>query len=132
MQQYELAVLLHPDLEIDIQTPLERLEKDITGSGGKIIKRDDWGKRKLAYPINKHTFAIYFFYILETEPNKVDALEQSLRLNNEVIRHLIVKFDPSTETDDEDEEGDSKKTKSVKESKSDTSEDKAKETSKDE
>ncbi|MEX0668727.1 MAG: 30S ribosomal protein S6 [Candidatus Saccharimonadales bacterium] len=123
MQQYELAVLLHPDLEIDIQTPLQRLEKDIASSGGKIVKRDDWGKRKLAYPINNHTFAIYLFYILEVEPTKVDSLEQQLRLNDEIIRHLVVKFDPSTETDDEDEkEASKKKTKPVKkEAKKETS-----------
>ncbi len=105
MQKYELAVLLHPDLEIDIETPLKQLEKEISTSGGKIIKRDDWGKRKLAYPINKHNFAIYFFYVLEMESTKVEDLEQALKLNDQVIRHLVVKFNPDSELLDSDDEG---------------------------
>ena len=53
MELYELVVLLHPDLEIDIDKPLKKLEKIISDQDGKIAKMDNWGKRKLAYPIQK-------------------------------------------------------------------------------
>ena len=48
---YELTVLLHPDLEIDLEKPLKKVEKIITDNGGKITKKDEWGKKRLAYPI---------------------------------------------------------------------------------
>ena len=61
MPEYELAVLLHPDLEIDQAKPLSKIEQLISSGDGTIVARDDWGKRKLAYPIKKQQYAIYYF-----------------------------------------------------------------------
>ncbi len=92
MTQYELAVILHPDLEIDLEKPLKKIEKFITESDGKVVNRDDWGKRKLAYPIKKQGFGLYFIYLLDLPPSAVNRLEKNLNIADEVIRHLLVKY----------------------------------------
>lgn len=90
MRPYELVVLLHPDLEIDVDTPIAKLEKLIAATGGKITKRDNWGKKRLAYPINKQQFAVYVYFELQLEPTKVRDLENTLRITEEVMRFLTV------------------------------------------
>ena len=97
MQEYELAIVLHPDLEIDQAKPLGKIEKLIQSAEGKIVARDDWGKRKLAYPINKQQFGLYFFYQLELPTAALGELEHNLAITNEVLRHMIVKLLPLPE-----------------------------------
>ena len=93
MELYELVVLLHPDLEIDIDKPLKKLEKIISDQDGKIAKMDNWGKRKLAYPIQKGDYAIYIYYEVELDKQKVSKLDGILNITDEVIRYLLVKVD---------------------------------------
>ncbi|HSX48056.1 MAG TPA: 30S ribosomal protein S6 [Candidatus Nanoarchaeia archaeon] len=90
MRQYELVVLLHPDLEIDADTPINKIEKLVEQAGGKIIKRDNWGKKRLAYRMNKLDFAVYVYFEIQVLPAGVAALENSLRLSEEIVRHLLV------------------------------------------
>lgn len=90
MRPYELVVLLHPDLEIDVDTPIGKLEKLVESAGGKIVKRDNWGKKRLAYRVKKHDFAVYVYFELSVEPTKVRQLENSILLTEEVLRHLLV------------------------------------------
>lgn len=90
MKTYELGVVLHPDLEVDLKGADKRLSELIGKVGGKVTAVDDWGKQKLAYPIKKQTFGIYRFYTLEIEPSDVVELNQALLLNEEVLRHLLV------------------------------------------
>jgi small subunit ribosomal protein S6 len=90
MRTYELIVLLHPDLEIDADAAIAKIEKLITSANGKVTKRDNWGKRRLAYKIKKHDFAVYVFFVMQLEPADVVGLENSLRITEEVIRHLLV------------------------------------------
>lgn len=97
MNEYELAVILHPDLEIDLEAPLQRLEKLVASAGGNIIARDDWGKRKLAYPVKKQSFGLYFFYQLELSPESIADLERNLLISDELLRHLLVKALPPQE-----------------------------------
>jgi small subunit ribosomal protein S6 len=90
MRAYELVVLLHPDLEIDVDTPVAKIEKLIATNGGKITKRDNWGKKRLAYPVKKQQFGIYVYFELDLEPTTVRELETQLLITEEVIRFLIV------------------------------------------
>ncbi len=90
MRNYEIAVVLHPDLEIDLATTLEKIEKIITKNGGKITKKDNWGKRKLAYKIKKQDWGIYVFYTIEIDPSGVAKINQTLRITEEIMRYLIV------------------------------------------
>ena len=93
MRNYEIAVVLHPDLEIDLATTLEKIENIITKNGGKITKKDNWGKRKLAYKIKKQDWGIYVFYNVEIDPSKITKINQIFRITEEVIRYLIVSVD---------------------------------------
>lgn len=92
MRSYELIVLLHPDLEIDVDTPVAAIEKLITDAGGKIVKRDNWGKKRLAYAIRKQDFAVYIYFKLQLPTSAVAELERNLGITEEVIRHLLVSF----------------------------------------
>jgi small subunit ribosomal protein S6 len=93
LNTYEIAVLYHPDLEIDLEKATSRVEKIISDNKGKITKTDNWGKRKLAYPINKQDFAIYTIYTVEVPVERVQKVEQSFNITDEIIRFLIVKPD---------------------------------------
>jgi small subunit ribosomal protein S6 len=90
MRPYELVVLLHPDLEIDADAPISKLEKLVETAGGKVTKRDNWGKRRLAYQVKKQDFAVYAYFELLLDPSKVPGFERNLILAEEVLRHLIV------------------------------------------
>ena len=91
MAQYEIAVLYHPGLEVDLSKAESRVIKIFTDNGGKVDSTDNWGKRKLAYPIKKNEHAIYVFYTVDLEGESVSKVESSLNITNEVIRFLITK-----------------------------------------
>ncbi len=93
MDQYELAVLYHPDLEIDLEKASGQVEKLVTEAGGKIVETDNWGKRKLAYKIKGHEHAVYVFYTLELPAQGVRKLNDALNITDEVIRFLVTKPD---------------------------------------
>ena len=93
MNQYEVAVLYHPDLEVDLTKAEERVKKIVTDNGGKIVSADNWGKRKLAYAIKKNESAVYVFYTVEVPPESVHKIETTLNITDEVIRFLITRPD---------------------------------------
>jgi len=93
MTQYEIAVLYHPDLEVDLTKAEEKVKKTITDNGGKIISADNWGKRKLAYPVKKQDHAVYVFYTVDLPNESVQKIESMLNIADEVIRYLIAKLD---------------------------------------
>ena len=93
MTQYEIAVLYHPDLEVDLSKAEERVKKVLTDNGGKVTATDNQGKRKLAYPIKRNEHAVYVFYTAELPPEAVQKIEATLNITDEVIRYLIVKLD---------------------------------------
>jgi small subunit ribosomal protein S6 len=90
---YEVAVLYHPDLEIDLGKAEDRVTKIIADNGGKITKTDNWGKRKLAYPIKKQDFAVYVFYTVEMPAENIAKVEQTFNITDEIIRFLITRPD---------------------------------------
>jgi small subunit ribosomal protein S6 len=87
---YELMVLLHPDLEIDVEAPISKIEGLIEAAGGKVAKRDNWGKKRLAYKIARQDFAIYVYFEVQLDPTKVRQLEDSIGILEEVLRHIVV------------------------------------------
>ena len=90
---YELAVLYHPDLEIDLEKAETKVTKLITDNGGKVESIDNWGKRKTAYPVKGHEHAVYAFYTVSMPGANVMKLEGILNITDEVIRFLITKPD---------------------------------------
>jgi small subunit ribosomal protein S6 len=93
VNQYEIAILYDPDLEIDLEKATSRVEKIFTDNGGKITNTDNWGKRKLAYPIGKSESAVYVFYTVELPGDAVRKIESTLNITDEVIRFLITRPD---------------------------------------
>jgi small subunit ribosomal protein S6 len=93
LNTYEVAVLYHPDLEIDLEKAESRVKKIIEDNGGKITKTDNWGKRKLAYPIKKQEFAVYVFYTADLPAENLQKIEQTFNITDEVIRFLITRPD---------------------------------------
>lgn len=93
MNQYEIAILYHPSLEVDLGKAEEQILKIFEKSKAKVTNTDNWGKRKLAYPIKKQEYAIYVFYTLEVDPKEINKVESTLNITDEIIRYLIVKPD---------------------------------------
>jgi small subunit ribosomal protein S6 len=93
MTQYEIAVLYHPGLEVDLSKAEDRVKKIITAGGGKVTATDNWGKRKLAYKIKGNEHAIYVFYTVELPPTAVQKVESTLNITDEVIRFLVTRPD---------------------------------------
>lgn len=93
MNNYELAVLYHPDLEIDLEKAAQKVTKLITDNGGSVKGEDNWGKRKMAYKIKGHDHAVYVFYAVELPSESVKKVEGTLNITDEVIRFLITKPD---------------------------------------
>jgi small subunit ribosomal protein S6 len=93
LHQYEIAVLYHPDLEVDLTKAEDRIKKIIADNGGSIKAIDNWGKRKLAYDIKHNEYAVYVFYSVELPGDHVAKVESTLNITDEVLRFLITKPD---------------------------------------
>ncbi len=94
MTEYELTVLIHPDLELDINKPLSKVIKVIEDAGGKINKQDIMGKKKLAYQIDGQSFANYVYFELALPASAPAKISGLFNINKEILRYLLVKADP--------------------------------------
>jgi small subunit ribosomal protein S6 len=94
LRDYELVVILNPEIGDDvISGSIERLQQNITSRGGEIVDSNHWGRRRLAYPIARHMEGNYIISQVKLDPSVVPGLESSLRISEEVIRHMIIKAD---------------------------------------
>lgn len=93
MRKYELAFIVHPDLEETVDKVKDMVSGFIKKAGGAIINTDNWGKRKLAYPIAKNDFGVYVFLKFEAEPKAIKNIEKNVLKSEEIIRHLLVTFE---------------------------------------
>ena len=94
VKEYELTVLIHPDLEADLDAPLAKVRDIITNAGGKIAREDNWGKKKLAYAINREEFAVYVYMDVELPSDAPLKISNTLNITDEVLRYLLVTVDP--------------------------------------
>lgn len=91
MNNYEITVIIHPDLDDEATNQaLEKIKDWIVELGGKIEKIDSWGKRHLAYQIQKQNEGVYFLHHINLPTTAVVELERNLRILEPVIRYLIV------------------------------------------
>ncbi len=93
MKDYELTVLIHPDLEVDIEAPLTKVRDIITAAGGKITSEDNWGKKKLAYRIKREDFAVYVYMEVALPSDAPLKISNTLNITDEVLRYLLVTVD---------------------------------------
>lgn len=93
MQDYELTVLIHPDLEANLDTPLQKLRDIINSAGGQIVHEDNWGKKKLAYRIKGEDFAVYVYMDLKLSAEAPQKISSAFNITDEVLRYLLVRTD---------------------------------------
>lgn len=91
MRHYEIVFLVHPDQSEQVPAMIERYKSTIESAGGKIHRLEDWGRRQLAYPINKIYKAHYVLMNVECDAAVRDELESAFRFNDAVIRNIIIK-----------------------------------------
>jgi small subunit ribosomal protein S6 len=90
MRHYEIILLVHPDQSEQVPAMLERYKGMIAAAGGKVHREEDWGRRQLAYQINKLTKAHYLCLNIEADAQVLGELEHAFRFNDAVLRHLTV------------------------------------------
>ena len=93
MQNYELTVLIHPDLEASLDAPLEKVRDIITSAGGEVASEENAGKKKLAYRINGEDFAVYVFMDVKLPADAPQKISSTFNITDEVLRYLLVKTD---------------------------------------
>ncbi len=93
MRHYEIVFLVHPDQSEQVSAMIERYKSMIETNGGKVHRIEDWGRRQLAYPINKIYKAHYALMNIECDANVRDEIETAFRFNDAVIRNLIIRRD---------------------------------------
>ena len=91
MRDYELVVVISPDVP-DVEATVNHFQQFILDRGGEVQQVDRWGRRKLAYPIQRYLEGDYVVTKFRLEPSRIRDLEDSLRLSEDVIRHLVVKL----------------------------------------
>ena len=92
MRHYEICFIVHPDQSEQVPAMIERYKAAVESHGGKIHRLEDWGRRQLAYPIEKLVKAHYVLMNIECGPEVLEALENNFRYNDAVLRHLTVKM----------------------------------------
>lgn len=97
MKKYELTVLFHPDLEMNIDPALDKVKRIIETSGGKITKEENDGKKRLAYKIASQEFALYYYFELDLPAEAPAKISSQLNINDETLRYLLVKSDERKE-----------------------------------
>ena len=93
MRHYEIIFLVHPDQSEQVGGMVERYTKLIEEDGGKIHRLEDWGRRQLAYPINKIHKAHYILMNVECGQDVLDELNATFRYNDAVIRSMVIRRD---------------------------------------
>ena len=91
MRHYEIVFMVHPDQSEQVPGMIERYTTILKQDGGQVHRLEDWGRRQLAYPINKLHKAHYVLMNIEAEQNVIDDLETAFRFNDAVIRTMIMR-----------------------------------------
>jgi small subunit ribosomal protein S6 len=94
-RDYELGFILHPEVsEERARTILERIEQIVTAHDGQVVRVNHWGRRRLAYPIEHNRDGIYVFVDMVVTPETLPELDRTLKVSEEVLRHLMKRRDP--------------------------------------
>jgi len=94
MRRYELMLVIRPDVADDkSQALVDRTTRGIVAAGGQIVKVAPWGRRRLAYPIDRHREGSYHIILFEAPSDAIVELEHTLLITEEVLRHLVTRVD---------------------------------------
>jgi len=96
-RDYELGFILQPEVnEEQTRSLVERIEQIVTTYGGQVVRVNQWGRRRLAYPIEHNRDGFYMFIDMILTPETVSELDRTLKVSEEVLRHLIKRRDPKS------------------------------------
>jgi len=93
MRNYEIVFIVHPDQSEQVPAMIERYRSIVSAKGGKVHRLEDWGRRQMAFLIQKMHKAHYVLMNIECDQDTLAELEHSFKFNDAVLRHLIVKMD---------------------------------------
>lgn len=94
-RDYELAYILNPEVnEEEVRAIQDRIEQIVANYGGQVVKVNQWGRRRLAYPIERHRDGLYTFIDMILTPETVAELERMLKVSEIVLRHMVKRRDP--------------------------------------
>ena len=97
MRRYELMLVFRPDAPDErVAAIIDRTTRQITADGGQIVKVAPWGRRRLAYPIDRHREGAYHIVVFEAPTTVIAELERGILITEEVLRHLVVRQDRPT------------------------------------
>jgi len=91
MRHYEIVFIVHPDQSEQVPAMIDRYKATLAAAGGKIHRIEDWGRRQMAYMIDKLAKAHYVCMNIECDQKTLDELEHAFKFNDAVLRHLIIK-----------------------------------------
>jgi len=91
MRHYEIVFIVHPDQSEQVPAMIERYKNSVTSRGGNIHRVEDWGRRQMAYMINKFAKAHYVCMNIECDGETLNELETAFKFNDAILRHLTVK-----------------------------------------
>ncbi|MBI1989603.1 MAG: 30S ribosomal protein S6 [Betaproteobacteria bacterium] len=98
MRHYEIVFIVHPDQSEQVPGMIERCRSMVLAKGGKVHRLEDWGRRQMAYPIQKLHKAHYVLMNIECNNESLDELEHAFKFNDAVLRHLVVKMTAAVTT----------------------------------
>jgi small subunit ribosomal protein S6 len=98
MRHYEIVFIVHPDQSEQVPAMIERYRSNITTRGGSVHRLEDWGRRQMAYPIQKVHKAHYVLMNIECDQETLEELEHGFKFNDAVLRHLTIKRDAAVTT----------------------------------
>lgn len=122
MHQYETIFIINPDIdESQTNEVIEGVKTAIESGGGKVLKVDSWGKRRLAYAVKQHNDGYYVLLVFESSPEFVGQLNGHYRITERIIKHIVVQFEgdlavptPSHTSGSPEAEGDSTRARPFK------------------
>ncbi len=98
MRHYEIIFIVHPDQSEQVPAMIERYKTLVTTRNGAIHRLEDWGRRQMAYPIQKVHKAHYVLMNIEADQETMGELEHAFKFNDAVLRHLVIKMDKAVVT----------------------------------
>jgi small subunit ribosomal protein S6 len=94
MRDYELGIIIHPDVDqSDVTEAVDQVGQYLSAGGGEVASVDVWGRRRLAYPIRKQKEGTYVFLQTQLDPQAIKELERTLQLNEQILRYLLIRLE---------------------------------------
>ena len=101
LREYEFTMIVHPHMqEGDRKNLIEKYEGMLLNDGGEIIRKSDWGSKKLASPIKKQFRGYYVHYDLTSKPANIKKTEQTMRIDENILRYLSIKVGENVDVDE--------------------------------